>query len=111
MAEDRSEKFSVAHGQPRSRASLPGGLVPNSPYISPGRPFTSLALICRRSVAPWLPWETTCDLRVSKAVSRRRELRLTRVERRAPSRTTMAEQLYLENIDEFVTDQNKIVRS
>lgn len=23
----------------------------------------------------------------------------------------MAEQLYLENIDEFVTDQNKIVRS
>lgn len=26
-------------------------------------------------------------------------------------RSTMADQLYLENIDEFVTDQNKIVRS
>jgi hypothetical protein len=58
-----------------------------------------------------LPWETTCDPRVSEAVSRRRELRLGRVERGARSRTTMAEQLYLENIDEFVTDQNKIVRS
>lgn len=32
-------------------------------------------------------------------------------EQRALSCTTMAEQLYLENIDEFVTDQNKIVRS
>lgn len=53
----------------------------------------------------------TCDLRVNEAVSRRRELRLGRVERRARSRATMAEQLYLENIDEFVTDQNKIVRS
>lgn len=32
-------------------------------------------------------------------------------EQKARSCTTMAEQLYLENIDEFVTDQNKIVRS
>lgn len=29
----------------------------------------------------------------------------------AQRRSTMADQLYLENIDEFVTDQNKIVRS
>lgn len=104
------EKFSGAHRQPRPHASLPVGLHPTPPYISPGRPLTSLALIRRRSAAPWLPWETTRDPRVSEAVSRRRELRLGLVERRARSRTTMAEQLYLENIDEFVTDQNKIVR-
>lgn len=29
----------------------------------------------------------------------------------AERRGTMADQFYLENIDEFVTDQNKIVRS
>lgn len=88
-----------------------GRLDPTSPYISPSRLLTSLALFRRRSAAPRLSWETTCDLRVNEAVSRRRELRLGRVERRARSRATMAEQLYLENIDEFVTDQNKIVRS
>lgn len=65
-----------------------------------------MALLRRRSASPRLPWETTRDPGVSESVSRRREL-----SKGLGGCTTMAEQLYLENIDEFVTDQNKIVRS
>ena len=55
---------------------------------------------------------TSCGVPV---IGRRRELRLWRLGELscggAERRGTMADQFYLENIDEFVTDQNKIVRS
>ena len=61
------------------------------------------------------PYRKARGLSRLAGISRRRELRLWRLGELscggAQRRGTMADQFYLENIDEFVTDQNKIVRS